>query len=189
MISMILYSYMWLVVCFICLFEWDYKMNVNVYLEQSQADEILGISKKFEAGVSVYDIPVWQPHHKAIRSYGVIASDGNTDFGPMVHSIQLKGMSMDEEMKTLTFIHRITRNNICRLDYGRFIQSHSNPDGTIVAGPHLHVYREGFDDKYAIPLSSVFPGFEGDTVELVKVFLDYCHISYEGLDFQGDLYA
>ena len=55
--------------------------------------------------------------------------------------------------------------------------------------PVLWDAGDGFDDKYAIPLSSVFPGFEGDTVELVKVFLDYCHISYEGLDFQGDLYA
>ena len=43
-------------------------MNVQFYLEQSQADEIMEISKKFEDDLKVYEIPVWQPHHKATKS-------------------------------------------------------------------------------------------------------------------------
>ena len=33
---------------------------------------------------------------------------------------------------------------------------HQNPDGEDVPNPHLHVYREGYDDKYAIPLPDSF---------------------------------
>ena len=164
-------------------------MSEKISLEQSQVDEIMEISKRFEDGISVYEIPIWQPHHKSSRSYGVMPCDGNRSFGQMTQNIQMKGMCRDEEIKTLTFVHKITRNCICRLDYGRFIHSHLNPDGTLVSGPHLHVYREGFDDSIAIPLSSVFPELSNDTVELVKAFLDYCHIRYDGVDFQGDLYA
>jgi hypothetical protein len=35
---------------------------------------------------------------------------------------------------------------------------HTNPDGTRLPGSHLHVYREGYDDKWAQPLDPVrFP--------------------------------
>lgn len=30
--------------------------------------------------------------------------------------------------------------------------AHTNPDGTIVPTPHLHIYREGYDDKWAFPV-------------------------------------
>lgn len=173
----------------VVVFFWGEHMNVQFYLEQSQADEIMEISKKFEDDLKVYEIPVWQPHHKATKSYGIVPSDGDDRFGPMTHNIQLKGLSSEEEIKTLTFIHKISRHCICRLDYGKHVAPHNNPDSTIIHGPHLHIYKEGLDDDYAIPLSDVFPKFKGDTVELIKLFLEYCHISYDGVDFQGDLYG
>ena len=30
---------------------------------------------------------------------------------------------------------------------------HTNPDGTKVECPHLHKYREGYDDKWAEPIA------------------------------------
>ena len=30
---------------------------------------------------------------------------------------------------------------------------HTNPDGTRIEGPHLHEYREGYDDKWAEPVN------------------------------------
>lgn len=47
---------------------------------------------------------------------------------------------------------------------------HTNPDGTIVPGTHLHVYREGHDARtaYALPIDS--PDFVSDTILLLKQF-------------------
>jgi hypothetical protein len=52
---------------------------------------------------------------------------------------------------------------------------HENPDGAEVPCPHLHVYREGFGDKWAIPVPSDFT----DTTDLVRTlqdFLRYCNV-------------
>ena len=39
---------------------------------------------------------------------------------------------------------------LVRLDFGG--PPHHNPDGTEVPCPHLNVYRDGYGDKYAIPM-------------------------------------
>ena len=39
---------------------------------------------------------------------------------------------------------------LVRLDFGG--PPHTNPDGEVLQTPHLHVYREGFGDKWAAPL-------------------------------------
>lgn len=40
---------------------------------------------------------------------------------------------------------------LVRLDLGG--APHRNPDGEEVPVPHLHVYREGYGDKWAVPVS------------------------------------
>ena len=41
---------------------------------------------------------------------------------------------------------------LARLDVGA---SHQNPDGMHIGSPHLHIYREGFADKWAYELHSL----------------------------------
>lgn len=54
---------------------------------------------------------------------------------------------------------------------------HDNPDGETVPCPHLHIYREGYDEKWAIPVPvGEFP----DTTDLENTFVDflkYCKIA------------
>ena len=40
---------------------------------------------------------------------------------------------------------------LVRLDFGPSVR-HTNPDGEEFVGPHLHLYREGFGDKWAQPI-------------------------------------
>ena len=40
---------------------------------------------------------------------------------------------------------------LARLELGG--APHQNPDGEIVDAPHVHLFREGFGDKWAFPLS------------------------------------
>lgn len=39
---------------------------------------------------------------------------------------------------------------LMRLDFGG--APHRNPDGDEIDSPHLHIYREGFGDKWAMPV-------------------------------------
>lgn len=48
---------------------------------------------------------------------------------------------------------------------------HTNPDGTRLSGTHLHVYREGYDDKWAQPID---PGRFPDTGDIRRAFEDFC---------------
>ena len=57
---------------------------------------------------------------------------------------------------------------LVRLDFGG--TPHRNPDGEEIASPHLHIYREGFGDKWAIPVAKDdFP----DVTDLWHTFQDF----------------
>lgn len=47
---------------------------------------------------------------------------------------------------------------------------HENPDGVDVPCPHLHVYREGYADKWAYPID---PKQFSDTTNLLKSFREF----------------
>jgi len=60
------------------------------------------------------------------------------------------------------------------LDIG--VALHRNPDGTLLPGRHLHVYREGYGDKFAIiPPANAFPNLE-DIWSSLDDFMKYCNI-------------
>ena len=64
---------------------------------------------------------------------------------------------------------------LARLDLGAHPHQNPEPDGRWFECPHLHLYREGFGDKYAYPLPKEFAGIS-DPFGLLDVFMDYCVI-------------
>lgn len=54
---------------------------------------------------------------------------------------------------------------------------HRNPDDVDVPTPHLHVYREGYGDKWAIPLPSDLFRNSNDAWEIFEDFLRFCNIT------------
>ena len=62
---------------------------------------------------------------------------------------------------------------LARLDLGG--SPHRNPDGEELECPHLHLYKEGFGDKYAYPLPKKLSGIS-DPFGLLYAFMDYCVI-------------
>jgi hypothetical protein len=63
---------------------------------------------------------------------------------------------------------------LVRLDFGG--QPHRNPDGDEIPSPHLHIYREGYGDKWATPLPvERFPSI-GDLWQTLQDFISFCHI-------------
>jgi len=63
---------------------------------------------------------------------------------------------------------------LARLDFGG--APHRNPDGQEVGSTHLHIYREGFGDKWAIPVPTAqFPSIQDPWLTL-EDFMCYCNI-------------
>ncbi len=67
-----------------------------------------------------------------------------------------------------------TEIRLVRLDLGG--RPHRNEDGTVVQPPHLHLYREGFHDRWAIaPTSDRFSDL-GDLQVTLDDFMRFCNI-------------
>lgn len=63
---------------------------------------------------------------------------------------------------------------IVRLDIGG--RPHTNPDLTVVPQPHLHLYREGSGDEWAMPAPPhIFSDCDNIGATLLQ-FMDYCNI-------------
>jgi len=54
---------------------------------------------------------------------------------------------------------------------------HRNPDGQDIACPHLHLYKEGFGDKWASPVLATEFGDTSDLWKILHDFLRYCNIT------------
>jgi hypothetical protein len=72
---------------------------------------------------------------------------------------------------------------LVRLDFGG--PPHRNPDDVEVPSPHLHIYQEGFGDKWAYPISAEqFPD-TSDLWQTLQDFARYCNIKTTQNILQG----
>jgi hypothetical protein len=66
---------------------------------------------------------------------------------------------------------------LARIDFG---VSHRNPPelgGHEIGSPHLHIYKEGFGDKYAVEIPrDIFFNLE-DKWQVLQDFMKYCNIT------------
>lgn len=54
---------------------------------------------------------------------------------------------------------------------------HTNPDGTRLIGTHLHLYREGYEDKWAAPIDRALFTKPTDPSLTLREFCGYCNIA------------
>lgn len=54
---------------------------------------------------------------------------------------------------------------------------HRNPDGQEIGTPHIHVYREGYADKWAFPVPGNNFGDLADVWATLVDFLRYCNVT------------
>jgi len=78
------------------------------------------------------------------------------------------------ELSKYTINHRYRQTVILlRYDNGG---RHTNPDGVFFEGSHVHLYREGFNDKFAYPISEI--GVDNsDSMEIVFTkIMHFCNV-------------
>lgn len=64
---------------------------------------------------------------------------------------------------------------LVRLDFGG--APHRNPDGEEISCPHIHIYREGYGDKWAYPLPSEAFSDINNSSKIYEDFIRYCSIT------------
>ena len=63
---------------------------------------------------------------------------------------------------------------LARLDING--RAHRNPDGNKIGCPHLHLYREGFNDKWAFPVPGEhFTNFDDPWI-ILEEFQKFCNV-------------
>jgi len=72
---------------------------------------------------------------------------------------------------------------LVRLDFGG--TPHRNPDDQEIPSPHLHVYREGFGDKWAVPPPSDKFHDLSDRWVMLEDFMSFCNITLPPLIERG----
>ena len=105
-------------------------------------------------------------------------------------AIQLEAISTSSNDKFLIDVNRKSQIKISKCTYQtRYKRStillrvdidgpdHTNPDGEVVPCPHIHIYREGYEDKWAYPLEQHIQTNPLDLVEVLISFLRYNNIN------------
>ncbi|MCD4828647.1 MAG: hypothetical protein K8R90_04350 [Candidatus Cloacimonetes bacterium] len=75
---------------------------------------------------------------------------------------------------------------LARLDIGG--SPHRNPDGEEISCPHLHIYREGYHDKYAYELPPELFDNPSDPWQMLHDFMKFCNIVKPPTFTKGLLY-
>ena len=131
-------------------------------LTKNEIKYLLNLEKNYvEAQKCIY------PTKKKKKNIQLSSTDKNEEF---ILDITRPHISLLKN----TFQNR-ARNSIVLLRLDLNPAPHRNPDGKVVTGNHLHIYREGFGDKYAYSLPDVFSDCK-DISDFLDKFMDYCHI-------------
>lgn len=135
----------------------------EINLSQSEANALIAM-EKIRADNQVYDytgfggrisIPLISRNKR--ENFILDISRGKIDL--------LKGTYQNRAHQVVVLI---------RLDFGG--SPHRNPDGQEISCPHLHVYREGYSDKWAISLPQNTFSDTKDLWKLLEDFMRYCNI-------------
>lgn len=140
------------------------KERDMVDLEQSEADAMIGIEKHAENADPIEFLGLGRYARAPLISvderekFILDVRRGRVDL--------LKGTNQLRARQVIVLL---------RLDYHG--PPHRNPDDEVIDCPHLHVYREGFADKWAQPLpDGVFSNLD-DHWQTVQDFMQHCNVT------------
>lgn len=141
-------------------------------LSQAEADALIAIAKYFVTGAPISIPP------GADETRELVSADQNERF------------LFDFWRGTLRLskIRYQTRGRkvivLVRLDIDG--APHTNPDGVRLPGTHIHIYRAGYEDKWAYPVDSARFSNLSDIEQSLHHFCAYCNIQNVP-PFQGGL--
>lgn len=136
----------------------------DIDLTQSEADGLIAM-KKHRVDDKNWFFPA-PGEHLAIP---LVSADKRENFMLDITRAQIK-------LTKATYQNRARQAIILmRLDVGGPL--HRNPDGEQIPCPHLHIYREGYGDKWAIPAPAEWYPNTLDLFSTFEAFMRHCNIT------------
>ncbi len=136
---------------------------MDIFLSQSEADAFI-VMPKVKTDATEWDYPL----PGASLAIPLISQDRKTNFFLDLS----RGRISLAKGKYQNRVHQSVI--LVRLDFGG--APHRNPDGVEMPCPHLHIYREGYGDKWASPIPPErFPNIT-DAWATLQDFMKYCAI-------------
>jgi len=131
-------------------------------LTQSEADALIAMGKTFMSPVTISVTPGTDQTHE------LVGDDKRERF-----LLDLwRGTLRLSKIKYQTRGRKIIV--LVRLDIDG--APHTNPDGTKLNGTHIHLYREGYEDKWAFSVDPAEFGDPSDIRQTLEDFYRYCNI-------------
>ncbi len=136
----------------------------EINLPQSEADQLIAM-EKIRVDDEMFDYP---------RLGGQISV-------PLVSRNKRENFILDISRGRIDLVKGTYQNRarqvviLVRLDFGG--RPHRNPDGQEVSSPHLHIYREGFGDKWAVPVPANKFANMSDLWATLEDFMRFCNIT------------
>ena len=136
----------------------------DVNLTQAEADDLIRLQKYRT------DCKVWHyPYFGGRTNIPLASKDRREEFLLDMYrgGISLTKQSFQNRARRVVILLRL-----CVLG-----SPHRNPDGQEILAPHLHVYREGFADKWAVPALAYNFGNMADPWQTLQDFMRYCNVT------------
>lgn len=168
----------------------DTEEKKRVALTTEEADRLVKAPKTI-TNTKDYHLPSFFTNKELQERKGQVNSplsvDGN-DARLKIASAR-KGRTEEEGKFSSVLIYSYTKDRIRAADLCSGKLCHMNPDGTIVEGPHLHVYKEEYGDRLAIPLSQCQEFKDPQNIPVTFMdFMEYCNIQNAGaISTQGEI--
>jgi hypothetical protein len=134
------------------------------WIPQKVADALLALEKRCANPNTVWEYP----RQGETLHIPLISADGTEKFTLDVaeHKIVLSKQKMQTRARKTIVLARLEINGA----------PHTNPNGERISGSHLHIYKEGYDDKFAIPLSETVFKSASTLSDYLYIFEDFCKI-------------
>lgn len=132
-------------------------------LSRQEFDQILKLSKEFETAETVHLGP---PPLRWERSLIAPLTKDTFRLHFWRGSIEIRKYTYNKTFRTAIVLGRFDSR-------GR----HTNPDGTVFDGPHVHIYDEQYGDRIAYPISLLNLTDDAGMHDTFKAFLSYFNVA------------
>lgn len=131
-------------------------------LTQTEADALMAMQKRFE-DQSAISMPPGADYSRVL-----IGADLHERFLMDIWrgTVRISKARLQTRARKVIVLARVDVNGA----------PHTNPDRTILNGSHIHLYREGYDAKWAYPLDSRSFSNPTDNAQLFNDFCVYCNV-------------
>lgn len=133
-------------------------------LSQKEADGLISIKKK-----RVDDKKYTYPSPSESLEVPLQSTDKRDQFKLTIQPGKISLSKVTDQMR-----EKNTNTILVRVDIGNV--KPTNPDEKVIEGNHIHLYKEGYEDKFAKPLPSSFTNPDDPYVTLAE-FMKFCNIT------------